>query len=138
MTVEALVWTADGRLFSAGQHAVVTEWDLRTLLPRVRLSSACAFQPTGCSSLCRRGGHYVCAQAAADSYGGPVWCMAANRASTLLAVGCEDGCVRLFDLAEGGLVYKRSFEPQKGEQPWRQPHDGCCGPDGCPCQCSIG
>jgi len=50
----------------------------------------------------------------ADSYGGPVWCMAANNAGTLLAIGCEDGCVRLFDLTDGDLSYKRSFEPQKG------------------------
>jgi len=50
----------------------------------------------------------------ADSYGGPVWCMAANNAGTLLAIGCEDGCVRLFDLTDGDLLYKRSFEPQKG------------------------
>ena len=33
--------------------------------------------------------------------------------------GCEDGCVKLFSIADGGLVYERSLEKQKGED---QPH----------------
>ncbi|KAF9365124.1 U3 small nucleolar RNA-associated protein [Mortierella sp. NVP85] len=67
------------RLFSAGLNAVVTEWDLRTLKPKV----------------------------------GAVWCMAANHANTVLAVGCEDGCVRLFDIADGEMAFIRSFDMQK-------------------------
>ncbi|KAF9931218.1 U3 small nucleolar RNA-associated protein [Mortierella antarctica] len=73
------------RLFSAGLNAVVTEWDLTTLKPK----------------------------RAVDSHGGAVWCMAVNHANTILAVGCEDGCVRLFDIADGELAFIRSFDKQK-------------------------
>ncbi|KAI1294060.1 U3 small nucleolar RNA-associated protein [Mortierella claussenii] len=73
------------RLFSAGLNAVVTEWDLTTLKPKRSV----------------------------DSHGGAVWCMATNHANTILAVGCEDGCVRLFDIANGELAFIRSFDKQK-------------------------
>ncbi|KAG0338153.1 U3 small nucleolar RNA-associated protein [Podila humilis] len=73
------------RLFSAGLNAVVTEWDLTSLKPKRSV----------------------------DSHGGAVWCMATNNANTVLAVGCEDGCVRLFDIADGELAFIRSFDKQK-------------------------
>ncbi|KAF9919581.1 U3 small nucleolar RNA-associated protein [Linnemannia zychae] len=73
------------RLFSAGLNAVVTEWDLTSLKPKRSI----------------------------DSHGGAVWCMATNHANTILAVGCEDGCVRLFDIADGELNFLRSFDKQK-------------------------
>ncbi|KAF9100320.1 U3 small nucleolar RNA-associated protein [Mortierella sp. GBA35] len=73
------------RLFSAGLNAVVTEWDLTSLKPKRSV----------------------------DSHGGAVWCMATNHANTVLAVGCEDGCVRLFDIADGDLTFIRSFDKQK-------------------------
>ncbi|KAI9598687.1 quinon protein alcohol dehydrogenase-like superfamily [Syncephalis fuscata] len=73
------------RLFSAGLNALVTEWDLDTLRPKARL----------------------------DSMGGAVWCIAVNPQQTILAAGCEDGCVRLFDIADGEFAYLRSFEPTK-------------------------
>ncbi|KAF9974306.1 U3 small nucleolar RNA-associated protein [Actinomortierella ambigua] len=73
------------RLFSAGLNAVVTEWNLTSLKPK----------------------------RAVDSHGGAVWCMAVNHANTVLAVGCEDGCVRLFDIADGELTFIRSFDKQK-------------------------
>ena len=47
-----------------------------------------------------------------DSYGGPVWCLAASANREQLAAGCEDGCVRLFDVTDGGLHYARAFEKQ--------------------------
>ncbi|KAG0785392.1 hypothetical protein G6F22_007973 [Rhizopus arrhizus] len=49
-----------------------------------------------------------------DSNGGAVWCLAVNSKGTQLAAGCEDGCIRMFDIADGRLEYLRSFEPQKG------------------------
>ncbi|CAO3681521.1 unnamed protein product [Rhizopus stolonifer] len=49
-----------------------------------------------------------------DSNGGAVWCLAVNSIGTLLAAGCEDGCIRMFNIANGNLEYLRSFEPQKG------------------------
>ena len=50
-----------------------------------------------------------------DSMGGAVWCIAVNPQQTILAAGCEDGCIRLFDIADGGFEYMRSFEPTKGK-----------------------
>lgn len=82
-SVEALCWVGK-RLFSAGLHGFITEWDLRTLQPK----------------------------AIVDSYGGPVWCLAASTSGDQLAAGCEDGCVRLFDVTDGGLHYARAFEKQ--------------------------
>jgi U3 small nucleolar RNA-associated protein 4 len=42
-----------------------------------------------------------------DSYGGSVWCIAANPKSPTLAIGCEDGSVKLFSYADGGLEYSK-------------------------------
>lgn len=39
--------------------------------------------------------------------------MATNNANTVLAVGCEDGCVRLFDIADGEFTFIRSFDKQR-------------------------
>jgi WD40 repeat protein len=45
-----------------------------------------------------------------DSYGGAAWCMAANPGrSSELAVGCEDGSVRLFSYSDGRLDYRRAL-----------------------------
>ncbi|KAJ2098605.1 U3 small nucleolar RNA-associated protein [Coemansia sp. S100] len=69
------------RLFSAGLNAIIVEWDLAKLVPKT----------------------------AVDSYGGAVWCMATNHAQTQLAVGTEDGHIRIFDITNGSLVYKSCF-----------------------------
>lgn len=39
--------------------------------------------------------------------------MAANPASTLLALGCEDGCVRLLSLSADALQHSRRFDHVK-------------------------
>ncbi|KAH9273638.1 hypothetical protein BASA83_003970 [Batrachochytrium salamandrivorans] len=68
--IESVVWiplkSSSPRLFSAGLTGLITEYDLTSLLPR----------------------HET------DSFGGPIWCMAANHAQSHLAVGCEDGYER--------------------------------------------
>ena len=74
-----------GRLFAGGLHSNITEWDLTTLSP---LSTV-------------------------DSFGGPVWAIEPNHSGTMLAAGCEDGCVKLFDISDG-LVYTRSLDKQDG------------------------
>ena len=84
-SVESIAW-ANGRLFSAGLHSTVTEYDLKTLMPK----------------------------ASVDSFGGPVWTIAINHAGTVLAAGCEDGCVKLFDIEDGRLEYVRSLDKQEG------------------------
>ena len=134
------MWTATGRLFSAGQHAIVTEWDLATLQAKVRVlppppvlcflaldarGSDAASPPAAAAAV---GFHARArAQAHADSFGGPVWAMACDRAGERLAIGCEDGCVRLYDLSDGGLTYLRSFEPQRGPRPRAASSSVCVG-----------
>lgn len=39
--------------------------------------------------------------------------MAANPASTRLALGCEDGCVRILDVASGEFTHLRRFDRVK-------------------------
>ncbi|KAG2198296.1 WD40-repeat-containing domain protein [Mucor mucedo] len=74
------------RLFSSGLNPYIIEWDTTTMT----------------------------AKKSCDSNGGAVWCLAVNSKGTRLAAGCEDGCIRMFDIADGALEYIRSFEPQKG------------------------
>ncbi|KAH6560321.1 hypothetical protein BASA62_010522 [Batrachochytrium salamandrivorans] len=77
------------RLFSAGLTGLITEYDLTSLLPR----------------------HET------DSFGGPIWCMAANHAQSHLAVGCEDGYVRIFKilpLDQGSIEFVATVEKQVG------------------------
>jgi U3 small nucleolar RNA-associated protein 4 len=44
-----------------------------------------------------------------DVYGGSAWCLAASPRAPVLAVGCEDGTVRLFDYSSGRLEYARTL-----------------------------
>lgn len=51
-----------------------------------------------------------------DSFGGgAIWCMSVSPCRKYLAVGCEDGCIRLYDIdgLPGTLQYIRCFERQK-------------------------
>lgn len=45
-----------------------------------------------------------------DSYGGAVWSMDVNSTGKILAVGCEDGSVRLFNVLDIGLEYISMLE----------------------------
>ncbi|KAI8088913.1 quinon protein alcohol dehydrogenase-like superfamily [Halteromyces radiatus] len=74
------------RLFSSSLNPYIVEWDPVTLT----------------------------AKKTVDSNGGSVWCLAVNSNGTRLAAGCEDGCIRLFDISDDQLEYIRSFESQKG------------------------
>ncbi|CAN0254424.1 unnamed protein product, partial [Phaeothamnion confervicola] len=86
-SLTALVWgreKAGGspwRLFGCGLDGCLWEADLRRLAPvHVR-----------------------------ESYGGAVWCMDASRSQPLLAIGCDDGSVKLFSYEGGGLEYSKTF-----------------------------
>ena len=46
----------------------------------------------------------------ADSHGGGVWSLASNPMQTRLAIGCEDGVIRIFDIEQGSLIYLQSLE----------------------------
>lgn len=53
----------------------------------------------------------LCYKNVRDVYGGSAWTMRAAAALGLLAIGCEDGSVRLFSVEGGGIEYKKSFPP---------------------------
>eukprot|EP00903_Cladosiphon_okamuranus_P017749 g16338.t1 len=57
----------------------------------------------------------LCYKNVRDAYGGAAWCMRPAAALSLLAVGCDDGTVRLFCTDTGGVEYKRSF-PSTGSR----------------------
>ena len=44
-----------------------------------------------------------------ESYGGAVWCVSAHPTEPTIAVGCEDGSVRMFSYAGGGLDYEKAI-----------------------------
>lgn len=57
----------------------------------------------------------LCYKNVRDAYGGSAWSMKAAPSLSLLAVGCEDGSVRLFSTEEGGLEFRKSF-PSTGSR----------------------
>ncbi|KAJ7107652.1 WD40-repeat-containing domain protein [Mycena crocata] len=73
------------RLFSSGGGSDLLEWDID------------------------RG----CVRRTISSQGGSIWSMSINPASTLLALGCEDGTVRLLSLADDTLTHHRRFDRVK-------------------------
>lgn len=83
--VEALCWVGQ-RLFTAGLNGEITEYDLENLRPRYTV----------------------------EAYGGPIWTISSNSQGTLLAVGCEDGTVKIFDILEDRIQFQRNLDRQKG------------------------
>ncbi|XP_027017808.1 U3 small nucleolar RNA-associated protein 4 homolog [Tachysurus fulvidraco] len=82
---EALTWAGE-RLFSAGLNGEIVEYDLDNHKVKYTL----------------------------DAYGGPIWAIASNKQGTHLAVGCEDGTVKLFEVCEGKIQFERNLAKQKG------------------------
>lgn len=83
--VESLCWVGR-RLFSGGLNGEVTEYDLENLRPRYSV----------------------------EAYGGPVWSISSNSQGTLLAVGCEDGTVKMFEILDEKIQFQRNLDRQKG------------------------
>lgn len=84
-TVEALCWVGR-RLFSAGLNGEITEYHLENLRPRYTI----------------------------EAYGGPIWTITSNSQGTQLAVGCEDGTVKMFAILEERIQFQRNLNRQKG------------------------
>uniref|UniRef100_A0A8C6UT37 UTP4 small subunit processome component n=1 Tax=Neogobius melanostomus TaxID=47308 RepID=A0A8C6UT37_9GOBI len=84
-SVEALCWVGS-RLFSAGLDGLIAEYDLEN--QRLKYT--------------------------VDAYGGPIWSLRSNFQDTLLAVGCEDGTVKLFEVLDGRIQFQRNLDRQKG------------------------
>ncbi|KAI0085618.1 WD40-repeat-containing domain protein [Irpex rosettiformis] len=76
---------ADLRLFSAGGGSELAEWDIEK----------------------------SCIRRTLPSQGGSIWCISPNPASTLLAIGCEDGAVRIISLEHDSLIHLRRFDRVK-------------------------
>ncbi|KAF0691925.1 Aste57867_16921 [Aphanomyces stellatus] len=70
--ISSVLWTSTGRLFAASLDGTVSEVNLDTL----------RFMHT------------------THANGGPVWCMQYKVAAQQLAVGCEDGRIRLFSIID--------------------------------------
>uniref|UniRef100_UPI003AB00574 U3 small nucleolar RNA-associated protein 4 homolog n=1 Tax=Centroberyx gerrardi TaxID=166262 RepID=UPI003AB00574 len=83
--IEALCWVG-GRLFSAGLNGEITEYDLENLRPRYTM----------------------------EAYGGPIWAISSNSQGTHLAIGCEDGTVKMFEILEETIQFQRNLDRQKG------------------------
>uniref|UniRef100_UPI00398EFCA3 U3 small nucleolar RNA-associated protein 4 homolog n=1 Tax=Pristiophorus japonicus TaxID=55135 RepID=UPI00398EFCA3 len=84
--IEAISWVGQDRLLSVGLNGEIIEFDLQRLCPKYRL----------------------------DAFGGPLWCMSCNCEETHLAVGCEDGSVKLFEIVPEKLQFERNLDRQKG------------------------
>ncbi|KAI0374397.1 WD40 repeat-like protein [Pilatotrama ljubarskyi] len=73
------------RLFSAGGGSELVEWDIEK----------------------------GCIKRTLNSQGGPIWSISPNPASTILALGCEDGSVRLVSLLYDELNHLRRLDRLK-------------------------
>uniref|UniRef100_A0A8C1BJA9 UTP4 small subunit processome component n=1 Tax=Cyprinus carpio carpio TaxID=630221 RepID=A0A8C1BJA9_CYPCA len=82
--IEGLSWVGE-RLFSAGLNGGITEYDLTNQKVKYTV----------------------------DAYGGPIWTIAGNQQGTHLAVGCEDGTVKLFEVNEDKIQFERNLDRQK-------------------------
>ncbi|OCH96584.1 YVTN repeat-like/Quino protein amine dehydrogenase [Obba rivulosa] len=77
--------TENLRLFSAGGGSDLIEWDI---------GQSCVKRTVG-------------------SQGGSIWSVCPNPASTLLALGCEDGSVRILSIEADGLQHLRRLDRVK-------------------------
>ncbi|OSX67759.1 hypothetical protein POSPLADRAFT_1176689 [Postia placenta MAD-698-R-SB12] len=73
------------RLFSAGGSSELVEWDLQR----------------------------ACVRRTVSSQGGAIWAISPNPASSILALGCEDGSIRLLSIEADTLTHLRRFDRVK-------------------------
>lgn len=79
--ISAMQWSRSNRLFVASLDGTLWEVDFQLLKKK----------------------HIT------DSNGGPIWCMEINNSSEALAVGCEDGRIRLFSFENDDLYFQKGF-----------------------------
>ncbi|KAF8807204.1 WD40 repeat-like protein [Phlegmacium glaucopus] len=82
---DAVPTLSDLRLFSSGGGRELLEWDLER----------------------------SCIRRTISSQGGSIWSIAANPSSSSLALGCEDGTVRILSIANDTLTHSRRFDRVK-------------------------
>ena len=93
---------ADLRLFSTGGGSELTEWDMVHGTIRVRDNPIFTCAP-----------NLPFIQRSLPSHGGSIWSIAANPASTVLALGCEDGSIHLLSLEHDTLQHLRRLDRSK-------------------------
>ncbi|KAF5384706.1 hypothetical protein D9757_006197 [Collybiopsis confluens] len=76
---------SDLRLFSSGGGSELLEWDMES----------------------------SCIRRTINSQGGTIWSVAANPTGTMLALGCEDGTIRLISVADDTLKHHKRFDRVK-------------------------
>lgn len=84
-STEGICWVSHDRLFTVGLNGEIVEYDLEKLCPRY----------------------------STDAFGGPLWCVAPNFSGTHLAIGCEDGTVKLFQVLPEGIQFEKNLDRQK-------------------------
>ncbi|CAB4408248.1 unnamed protein product [Rhizophagus irregularis] len=75
------------RLFSGSANGLIIEWDTTKLKSKKFI----------------------------NSHGGAIWCMAVNHANTLLAIGCDDGGVRIFEITDDGLSLIKNYDRKEAK-----------------------
>jgi U3 small nucleolar RNA-associated protein 4 len=71
------------------------------------------FSTGGSNELCEWDMQRGCIRRTLNSQGGSIWSIASNPAGTRIALGCEDGAVRLVNLEGDGLILHRRFDKVK-------------------------
>lgn len=84
-SIEAAIWH-NKRLFTAGLHGHITEYNLAELQPKYSVAVT----------------------------SGPAWCLAENHQQTHIAAGTEQGYVCIFEIAEDGLNFFKTLNKQEG------------------------
>nr|XP_039269150.1 U3 small nucleolar RNA-associated protein 4 homolog [Styela clava] len=83
--LEDIAWY-NGRLFSAELQGIISEYDLvKGTIKRTE-----------------------------DSYGGAVWCLAVGNKKGVIAAGCEDGSLKIYNCEKNSLSFEKSFDKQEG------------------------
>jgi len=92
------------RLFSSGGGTELVEWDLDRGCIRVSLLRPKRVLKKHLTLISQR---------TISSQGGSIWSIAANPSCTSLALGCEDGTVRMLSVANDTLTHSRRFDRVK-------------------------
>ena len=110
------------RLFSTSGGSIVTEHFLPPhLLQTLRDGGHTTYSSLAAQSLSMQASKLAGTTRTISSQGGSIWCMAASPMGRYLAIGCEDGHVRIVDVQDG------RFELLAGSKSARRMGDGSIG-----------
>lgn len=101
---DAVPTLSDLRLFSSGGGRELLEWDMERSCIRVCFPVFCSDR--SCLTI-------LSPKRTISSQGGSIWSIAPNPSSSSLALGCEDGTVRILSVANDTLTHSRRFDRVK-------------------------